>query len=180
MDELEALGFGAVRVQEDVGELEAFVDDVVALGSVELDSAQLRLLPLQAVVRLGIAQAEAALGRQALARGAGRNDVAGQVAEGCGLTGDPRRTRVPLGAVVPHLVGAIVVDDAVPPQREPVPRAVGPQHRSLALHRRVDDQAHLLGGVDEPVVDEQLLVAADLMHGGTRTSGRPESLPRRR
>ena len=180
VDELEALGLGAVRVQEDVGELEVLVDDVVALGSVELDGAQLRLLPLQAVVRLGVAQAEAALGRQALARGAGGHDVAGQVAEGRRLARDAGGPRVSFRAVVPHLVGAIVVDDAVPPQREPVPRAVGAQHGALALHRRVDDQAHLLGRLDEPVVDEQLLVAADLMHGGTRTSGRPESLPRRR
>ena len=135
LDHLVAVRLSAVGIDEDVGELARGAHDVVALRPVVLDQTKLRLLPGEPVPGNRVAQVPRAAGP---------------------LVGAAR--------AVPELEQAVVLQHAAPADGERLPRMLGAQHRAGQLDRRVDGQLDVVSGVDEAVVDEELLAVGDVQH----------------
>ena len=109
-------------------------DDVVRLGAADLHQADLGLVPVDAVGRLGVSDA----------------------------AGDPGGVVFRRDEVVPHPVPAAVLDDRVVGGDAGLPRPVGREHGLVPELRRVHDQIDAAAVRDEPAVDEELLPPADV------------------
>ena len=129
-------GFG-VTVEVDAADVRVVGvvgDHVVGPRAVDLGQAQVRPLPVDSVLALGVRGVRACALSRCAAGGARR---------------------------VPHPVPAAVVDDRTGETDRALPRPVELQ-RHLARLRRMQPQLGAAHPVDEPVVDEQLQPGADL------------------